>query len=161
MRIVHAILWWAITLVFLFIIDDLTFGPMFWGLALVSPVLSTSVAFLASVAFQMVLIREVLHPRRKKIITFFLQRLLMERTNPEVEVRQRSLTRRAASVAGAILVTPLLGGVIPISVLKKQGDTSEKTLRRLALPLSVVYAAEFALIHGGYGIGAIARWLVW
>lgn len=161
MRIVHAILWWGITLAFLFVIDDLTFGPMFWGLALVSPVLSTCVAFIASVVFQMVLIREVLYPRQKKIITFFLRRLLMERTNPEVEVRERSLKRRAASVIGAIMITPLLGGVIPISVLRKQGDTSEKTLRRLALPLSVVYATEFALIHGGYGIGAIARWLVW
>lgn len=133
---------------------------MFWALALVSPVLSTGAAFAASVALQLVLIREVLHPRRKKIVTFFLQRLLMERTNPEIEMRESSLKRRAASVAGAILVTPLLGSVIPISVLKKQGDVSVMTLRQLALPLSALYAVEFALIHGGYGLGAVVRWVV-
>lgn len=161
MRIVHAIIWWSITLAFLFVIDDLTFGPMFWALALVSPVLSTIVAFVASIAFQLVLVREVLRPQRKKIVQFFLRRLLMEeRANPEIEMRERSIKRRAASITGAIVVTPLLGGVIPISVLKKQGDVSENALNLLALPLAVMYATEFALIHGGYGIGAIARWLV-
>lgn len=161
LRIVHAIIWWGITLAFLFLIDDLVFGPVFWALALVSPVLSTGAAFVASTAFQLVLIREVLQPTRNKIVTFFLKRLLMERTNPEIEMRERSLKRRVTSVLGAVVVTPLLGGVIPISILRKRGDVGERTLRRLALPLSVLYAAEFALIHGGYGIGAIARWVVW
>lgn len=157
MRIVQTVFWWAITIMTLFILDDLVFGPAFWGLALWSPAVATVLAFAASVIFQTWLINAVVKQDRSKLASFFLQRFMLERKNKQVARRENSLKLQAASVAGAILVTPLLGSVVPVIVLHEHQVMGAKQLRLFALSLSVVYATEFALIHGGWGFGALAR----
>lgn len=157
MRIAQAVFWWGVTILTLFILDDLVFGPAFWAIALWSPTVATVLAFIASVVFQTWLISAVVKRERSKLSSFFLQRFMLERNNKEVARRENALKRQAASVAGAILVTPLMGSVVPIIVLHEHQVMGVKQLRLFALFLSVVYATEFALIHGGYGIGAIVR----
>lgn len=157
MRIVRGIFWWGITLITLFILDDLLFGPVFWVLSVVDPVLSTGAAFIASVIFQNWLIRAGLKEQPNKAATFFLKRLMLERKNTEIAKREESIKHRAASAAGALMVTPLIGAVIPVLLLNKHNLMSTDKLRRFSVLLTFVYGIEFALIHGGYGIGAIIR----
>ncbi|MGK2896466.1 MAG: hypothetical protein ACSLEY_02605 [Candidatus Saccharimonadales bacterium] len=157
MRIVQTVFWWGVTILTLFILDDLVFGPAFWAIVLWSPAVATGLAFVASFIFQTWLISAVVKQERSKLASFFLQRFMLERKNKEVARRESSLKRQAASVVGAILVTPLMGSVVPVIVLHEYHVMGAKQFRLFALFLSVVYAMEFALIHGGWGFGALAR----
>ncbi len=157
MRIVHGVFWWSVTLITLLILDDLLFGPIFWVLALVNPLLSTVVAFVASVLFQNWLIQAGLKAHPGKLATFFLNRLMLGRKNAEVARREDSIKRSAGSAIGALMVTPLIGSVIPVLLLGKHRLMSAEKLRYFSVLLSVIYAIEFALLHGGYGFGGLVR----
>jgi hypothetical protein len=157
MRIVQGIFWWGMTVLTLLVLDDLLFGPVFWTLALVSPMLSTVAAFVASVGFQTWLVTAGMREHPTGIASFFLRRLMLERKNEKIAERERALRYSAASVIGAFVVAPLVGGVIPALILHKYNLMSTVRLRAFAFALSVIYAFEFALIHGGYGIGALVR----
>lgn len=160
MRVVQVVFWWGITLVTLLVLDDLLFGPVFWSLAVVNPGLSTVAAFVASVSFQQWLVHASLRPRQGKFALFFLQRLSLKRKNSEIASREDSLRRTAASVVGALAVTPLIGGVIPILLLNKHQMMERGKLRLFSVLLAVIYACEFALLHGGYGLGAVVRAII-
>lgn len=88
---------------------------------------------------------------------FFLERLMLQRNNAEIAQREDSVKRVAASAVGAILVTPLIGAVVPTLLLDKHQLMKRQWLRSFAFVLTLVYATEFALIHGGYGFGAVVR----
>lgn len=160
MRIVQGVFWWIVTIVTLFVLDDLVFGPFFWAMALVNPVFSTVAAFVSSTVFQIWLIYTCLKPEPSKPAKFFFKRFMLERKNAEVARREASIKRTASSALGALLVTPLLGALIPVMVMRKHQLMSEIALRRYAFVLLLVYAAVFAAVHGGYGLGGLVRMFV-
>lgn len=157
MRIVREAFWWTLTLLTLFLLDDMVVGPLYWLLALIDPVFSTVVAFVLSAAVQFWMLRELLKVEPSKLASFLLQRLMPTRKTEEIATRERVIGRKAASVAGAVLVTPLIGAVIPITVLNQRKLVDAWTLRCLSVLLVAVYSTEFALIHGGFGLGALMR----
>ncbi len=152
--------WWLVTIITLFILDDLLFGPFFWALSLWSQAGSTLIAYLASFSFGSWLVLGALRDDPSKPARFFLKRLMLERPNHEIAVREDSIKRTATSFLGALLVTPLIGGVIPTTILAKKAVAPLPVLRRYGVCLTALYAVEFALLHGGYGIGAIVRWFI-
>lgn len=157
MRVARGVFWWGVTLITLFILDDLLFGPIFWSVALWSQLGSTVLAFLASLYFQNWLINASLRPVPGRLANFFLQRLMLQRRNQEIAEREESVKHVAASAAGALLVTPLIGSVIPTLLLDKHQLMDRKRLRPFSFVLTLVYATEFALLHGGYGFGGLTR----
>ena len=160
MRIVQGAFWWIVTIVTLFVLDDLVFGPGYWLLALVNPLFSTVVAYAVSFVFQVWLINACLRPKTGKIATFAIERLMLERKNVEIAKREQSIKRSATSALGALLVTPLIGATIPTLLLHKHQLMEVQVLRWFSLLLAAIYSAEFALIHGGYGFGGLLRTLV-
>lgn len=157
MRIVQGVFWWSVTIATLFVLDDLVFGPGYWMLALVDPLFSTVVAYVSSAVFQVWLINACLKVQPNRLATFFLKHLMLERKNVEVAKREQSVKRSATSIVGALLATPLLGATIPVLLLHKHRLMEKHTLQRFSLVLVAIYSAEFALIHGGYGFGALVR----
>lgn len=154
------VFWWGVTLLTLIVLDDLTVGPAFWLLALVSPILSTIVAFCVSFVFQLWLIYSVTSGQPSRRATRFINRLLPTHKSSRVVACEQSIRRRVVSSLSAIVVTLLIGGVLPVVFLYREGRMRASALRRLALVTTALYALEFALIHGGYGLGAVVRWLV-
>jgi hypothetical protein len=150
-----SLFWWIVTILTLFILDDLVFGPFFWAVSVWSQPLATGLAFAASWSFGMWLIIASLRANPSRPSQFMLNRLMLARQNGEIARREASIRHQAASVAGAFLVTPLIGAVIPTLLLAKHNVLSSERLVRLAVPMTALYASEFALIHGGYGIGGI------
>jgi hypothetical protein len=159
-RILSSLGWWVVTLATLIILDDLVFGPVFWFVSLVSPLVAAALAFAASLSFQLWLIRAALRPTRGRFAQMSINKLMFGHKRPAVQVREKSLRRYAASASGALLVSLVIGGVIPIIYLDQRGSMNGHTLRKLGLATSVIYAIEFSLIHGGYGLGGVLRWLV-
>lgn len=85
---------------------------------------------------------------------------MLTRKSNKVAEREIVIKGKIISAFGAFMATPLIGGVVPILILHKYGITTKSKLRYLGVLLSVMYALEFAMIHGGYGIGATLRVLV-
>ena len=152
---VATVWWWVVTLAVLIVLDDLVYGPLFWIASLLNVVWATVAAFAASFAFQMWLnmayIRTAPAPWAQRVV----DRLTLARKSPSIERRERTIQQRAVSYVGAIMVTPIIGGVLPVVFLYRRGAMDVGGLRRLAVLTSGIYATEFALIHGGYGLGAV------
>ena len=156
-KLAEGLFWWGVTIVTLFILDDLVFGPLFWALSIRSKPLSTALAFVASWCFGLWLIDAGVRDNPSKLASWFMKRLMLERHNSHVADREESIKKRAVSSLGAVLVTPLIGAVIPVLLLDKRQRMTGRSLRSHAFGLTVFYAVEFALLHGGYGIGGIVR----
>lgn len=156
MRIVHGVFWWIVTLTTLIIVDDLLFGPVFWIISVWNALAVTALAFTASFAMQIWLVRAGTNPNPGRVAKCMLDRLLLGHKNEEVVAREASLKARASSVIGAVIVTPIIGGVIPALLLAKRGVD----VGRLTYLLATIYSIEFAAIHGGYGLGGLVRLVV-
>lgn len=154
------IFWWAATIITLVLLDDLLFGPAFWALSQVGQVLATVTAFLASFVFQIWMTWAGLRPQPGRVAQFFVNRLMVAHKRRQITEREETLRNQITSIASAIVASLLFGGVIPVIFLHRRGMMSVGYLRRLSFVTSAVYAIEFALIHGGYGFGAVVRWLV-
>lgn len=153
-------LWWTVTLVTLVALDDMVFGPVFWALSQIGPLFATLVAFGVSLGAQTWLIRAGLRPERGRVVRFLIARLMLGHKRPQIAEREASLQRKVVSTVSAVLLAFIVGGILPILFLQRRGVASIQYLRRLGWLTSVVYALEFSLIHGGYGLGALFRWLV-
>ena len=156
MRIAQGIFWWIVTLTTLIIVDDLLFGPFFWALALWSAPVATIIAFAASYAMQIWLIRAGTRPDMGRIARAMLARMMLGHKREEIAVRETSLKERSATIAGAFIMTPIIGGVLPALLLAKRGVD----VTRLSYLLALIYSIEFAAIHGGYGFGWLVRVMV-
>jgi hypothetical protein len=154
------VFWWGVTLVTLILLDDLLFGPIFWLLSQVDRAMATAAAFCASFAFQVWTNWAGLRPNPGRVAQFFINRLMIARKKHQIVEREESLRRQIISGSSALGASLLVGGVIPIIFLHRKGVLGIGHLRRLALMTSAIYATEFALIHGGYGLGAVLGWLV-
>lgn len=159
-RVASFIFWWGVTLVTLVLIDDLVFGPVFWMLSQVNAVMATATAFGVSLVFQLWVNWAGLQPEPGRTARFFINRLMAAHKRSQVVEREESVRRMIVSGASATAISLLVGGVLPIIFLHRRQMMDVGRLRRLAVLTSTIYAIEFALIHGGYGLGAVVGWMV-
>jgi hypothetical protein len=117
-------------------------------------------AFLISFYVQVWVTIEGLTPAPRKLAKLVINRLMLARKSGRIVEREETLLGRVTSTVSAVLMSLVVGGVLPVLLLNKSGKLSGKYLRRLSLLTSAVYATEFALIHGGYGLGALLGWLL-
>ncbi|HYI61869.1 MAG TPA: hypothetical protein VEW93_08710 [Acidimicrobiales bacterium] len=147
-RQVHTVLWWAATVLTLVLLDDLTFGPVFW---VVSRVGSPSAGFLVALAVyvpaQIALVHRGTSDRPGRLATFMLSRLDLQRRSRQIAAREQDMRARVTGVASAFGLSLVIGGVLPVLLLHRAGYGTG-FVRRLAVATSVAYAIEFALLHG-------------
>ena len=148
--------WFALFIV-LVLADDATFGWVFWLLSQADPLLSAAVAVVIYWAVGYLITLQGLRDQPRPIAAWFLRRLQLERKNPELARRQLKLKERITSVAVAVPMALLLGGVVTTLYLRRQGVVDDNRARRVALWLTGLYALEFAAIHA-LGIGGSIFW---
>jgi hypothetical protein len=159
LRIARGLFWWTVTILTLIVLDDLVFGPVFWSLALWSRMGAALAAFFASWAFGTWLVFRGTREEPGRVASFFLNRLWLERRNPDVARRERKVREAVTSALAAVVATPFVGGVVPSLLLYKRDALPVVRIRRLAVLLAALYAVEFAAIHG-YGFGGVLRTVV-
>jgi len=140
--------WWAATLLTLIVIDDLTFGPIFWLISrLGSPWAGFLAALLIYVPAQIVLVRGATSGDPGRVVAYLLARLDLHRRSHNIAQREHRIRARVTGVATALALSVAVGGVLPPLVLWRQGF-STAFVRRLSLLTATVYAVEFSLLHG-------------
>jgi hypothetical protein len=140
--------WWLATLVTLIILDDLTFGPIFWLISrLGSPLAGFAVAMAIYMPVQIFLVWAATSGDPGRIATFFLQRLDLERRSRSIAAREHAVHERVTGAVTAIALSPVIGGVLPPMVLWRMGFETT-FVRRLSIVTAFVYALEFSLLHG-------------
>lgn len=144
----RVLLWWSVTLLTLVLLDDLTFGPIFWILSRTAgPLVSAATAFGLYTVAQVYIVYRATEDRPGRIAAFFLRRLDLNRRSRHVAENEGKLRSRVAGWTSAILVTPVIGGVIPPLLLWRMG-WSRQAVRRLVWVCAPIYATEFAILHG-------------
>lgn len=139
--------WWAATLITLALLDDLTFGPFFWLTARLGQWwMAVALVYVIYVPVQIWLVARGTVDDPGRIADFFLRRLDLERRSAAIADRERSIRQRVVGVGSALLLSLLIGGVLPPLLLWRRGH-SRSTVRRLAAVTSVIYATEFAVLH--------------
>lgn len=155
----ESLFWWFVTIITLVLLDDLIFGPIFWALSLASQVFATILAFTIPIATQQWLIRQGVREQPNKYAKTVLAKLSLARKNKHVQKNEERVKAKAAKYTGAVLVSPLIGGVIPVLVLYKGGIPKRSVLRFSWIP-TIIYATEYALLHGGWGFGGMLRTII-
>ncbi len=142
------VMWWLATLVTLVILDDLTFGPVFWLISrLGSPIAGFLAALVIYVPVQVGLVWAATSGDPGRAASFLLRRLDLERRSQNVADREQRLHRRITGAASAVALSFVVGGVLPPLVLWRSGF-STRFVRRLSLVTASAYAVEFSLVHG-------------
>lgn len=148
----RTLFYWMWLLVMLIVVDDLTFGWIFWALAQVNPLISAAAALVIYWAMGYWITLRGLRPNPGKVAGWFLNQLQLERRNAELRYRQESLKTRMVSIGTAVPMAILFGGVVVTLWLRRRGVIDDNRTRSVAFWLCGLYALEFALIHG-FGIG--------
>lgn len=147
-RWVRTVGWWAATLLTLIVLDDLTFGPVFWLVSrLESPLAGFTLALVIYVPAQILLVRAGTSDSPGKVATFFLSRLDLERRSTNVAEREQRLRARVTGVISASALSLAIGGVLPPLALWRAGY-GRTFVRRLSWLTATIYAVEFSLLHG-------------
>lgn len=140
--------WWFATIATLVVLDDLTFGPIFWALAvLAGSWWAVGAVFAVYVPVQVYLVRRATEPSPGRVAAWFLHRLELERRYEPIQRNDQRVRSRVVGVVSATALSLLIGGVLPPILLYRRGWPRDD-VRRLSLLTSTVYAAEFALLHG-------------
>lgn len=140
--------WWAATVLTLVVLDDLTFGPAFWALArLAGPLVAVVAIFSIYVPAQLLILRGATSDSPGRATRFFLRRLDLERRNPQLARNEQQLRSKVVGAGSAVVLSLVIGGVLPPLLMWRRGADRGFVLR-LGMVTSVVYAAEFAVLHG-------------
>lgn len=142
----HAAWWWFVTLATLIILDDLTYGPIYWVLGAVIGPVAVVLAFVVYFAAQLYLINHGVREEPGRFARRLLDRLQLTRSANEVAKREAALHERVTGTLLAALFAPIIGGVLPVLLLHKRG-WSRSAVIRLGTLTSAIYAAEFSLLH--------------
>ncbi|MDH4171343.1 MAG: hypothetical protein OEW42_17315 [Acidimicrobiia bacterium] len=144
----RTVFWWIVLILALVVMDDLTYGPVFWVLGQwAGPVIAAGTAFSIYVVVQLWIVNAVVSDSPNRLVRWLVDRLDLARGRTELATREQSLRTTVVGSVSAVLVSPLLGGVLPPVLLFRSGF-SPNQVRRVAVPCAIVYAAEFALLHG-------------
>lgn len=152
MTFLRTLYYWTLLLITLVVLDDLTFGWIFWALAQIHPLVSASFALVIYWGLGYWITLRGLAPQPGKLAGWFLNRLQLERKNPELRVREQQLKDMITSIGVAFLMALLFGGVLTTLWLRRREVVDDQQARKLAFWLCGLYALEFALLHG-LGIG--------
>lgn len=140
--------WWAVTLVTLVVLDDLTFGPVFWAISRFgSPIAGFLAALAIYVPVQIALVRAGTSDDPSRFARFFLDRLDLDRRSRHVAAREEQMRARVTGIASSLGLSLVIGGVLPPLVLWRSGF-STRFVRRLSWATALVYAVEFSFLHG-------------
>lgn len=141
-------LWWVATVLTLVVLDDLTFGPVFWLLSRTAgPWVAATAALVIYTSAQIYIVFRATEPEPGRIASFFLRRLDLARRSPAVHANEQKLRSQVVGWGSSILLTPVIGGVIPPLVLWRRGWEAS-AVRQVACVCAPIYAVEFALLHG-------------
>jgi hypothetical protein len=151
--------WWFALLVTLVILDDLVFGPIAWLIAQVNPWLAAVVGFSAMWGLSYWLVLVGVRPQQGRVARLLLSRLQLERRNPRIREREATLKAHLTSVAVAVPMSLLFGGVVTSLWLYKREVVDERQVRRLAFWLTALYACEFVILHAFGGGRVLAELL--
>lgn len=150
--LLRTLYYWTILFISLLIVDDLTFGWIFWTIAQIHPLVSATLAVTAYWSLGYWITLRGLRPDPGRIASWFLKRLQLERKNSELQAREESLKAKITSVTIAVPMSLLFGGVVTTLWLRRRDIVNDSQAKRLAFWLCGLYALEFALIHA-LGIG--------
>lgn len=140
--------WWAVTLAVLVVLDDLTFGPFFWAISrLAGPGWAMAAVYAVYVPVQLFLVRRGTAEEPGPVAHWFLRRLDLERRFERVTHNEQRLRSGVVGAGSAVLLSLVIGGVLPPLLLWRRGYPVE-FVRRLSVLTAFVYATEFALLHG-------------
>jgi hypothetical protein len=140
--------WWIVTLATLVLLDDLTFGPIFWLISVLGgSVIGFGVAFVVYVVVQLLLVRAATSGTPHRAASFLLRRLDLERRSEQVADREQRLAARVTGTATALVSSLIIGGVLPPLILHRRGWSAQQ-VRRLSVATATIYAAEFGVLHG-------------
>lgn len=141
-------LWWAVTLAVLVVLDDLTFGPLFWAISrLLGPLAAVTAVYASYVPIQIYLVRRGTSATPGRLADYVLRRLDLERRSERISRNEQALRSKVLGGGSAILLSLVIGGVLPPLLLWRQGMATG-AVRRLSIVTAIVYATEFALLHG-------------
>lgn len=77
-------IWWIATILILVLVDDFTYGPIFWALSQLAPVAAVVSAFAIYWLVQVMLVREATKQHPHRLATALLRRLQLDRRNASV-----------------------------------------------------------------------------
>jgi hypothetical protein len=144
----EVVLWWAATLIVLAVLDDLTFGPVFWTLSrLVGPVVAVVAVYAVYVPVQVFLVRRATTDDPGRLARFLLARFDVQRRFQRVADNETRLRSCVVGGGSALLMSLVIGGVLAPLLLWRSG-WPRRTVRRLSIATAVLYATEFAVLHG-------------
>jgi len=147
-RLTSVVGWWALTILTLVVLDDLTFGPAFWAISrLAGPLVAVAAIYAIYVPVQVYLVARGTSDAPGRFATFFLRRLDLERRNVHVAQNERRLRAKVLGIGSALLGSLVIGGILPPLLLWRSGTPRAQVLR-LSVATSVLYATEFAVLHG-------------
>ncbi len=147
-RLLTTLGWWVATVAVLVVVDDLTFGPAFWAVSrLWGSMAAAGLAFVIYTVVQVWLVRSGTAESPCGLAVWLLQRLQLERKNRNVAENEQRLHSWVGAELPAVLITPVIGGVLPPLILYKLGYPAGR-VRALSLVCAPIYAAEFAFLHG-------------
>jgi len=149
--------YWAALLIALLLIDDVAFSWIFWGLSQYNPWISAAAALAIWWSMGYWITLRGLRHNPGRVAAWFLKSLQLERKNEQLRERQMYLRSRVRSVATAVPLTLLLGGVVTTLWLRRNNVIDDHRARRLALWLCGLYALEYAAVHA-IGIGGSIFW---
>lgn len=141
-------LWWTATVLTLVVLDDLTFGPVFWIISRTAgPWISALTALVLYTAAQVYIVFRATEDHPGRIAAFFLRRLDLNRRSRRVAANEHKLRSQVAGWTSAIVMTPIIGGVLPPLLLWRAG-WPRRQVRQIVLVCAPIYALEFAILHG-------------
>ena len=150
---IRTIYYWITLLLFLVIVDDGLFGPVFWALSQFNLPLSIVTAFTCSWLLSYWLTLQGMKPVHGWLARTLLRNLRLEQSkDSERERRVQRLREKTTSISIAIPMTLLFGGVIVTLWLLRRGVITPHRARFVALGLTALYAVIFAAVHA-LGIG--------
>lgn len=139
--------WWAITVVTLVVLDDLTFGPAFWAIArLLSAEAAVAAVLITYIPVQVFIVHRATSPEPGRFAAFFLNRLALERRSERIAAREKALHGKVVGAVSGTALTLVIGGVLPPLILWRTGYPTV-FVRRLSWVTASLYAAEFAVLH--------------
>ncbi len=147
-RVAVTIWWWFVTVLTLVVLDDLTFGPFFWAISRVAgPWWAVAAVYAVYLPAQLFLVERGMRDEPGRIAAWFLRRLDLRRRYHQVSRNESHLRTRVVGVVSALVMSVFIAGVLPPLILWREGF-DRVDVRRVAVLTSLVYATEFALLHG-------------
>lgn len=151
--------YWAALFVTLLVVDDLTFGWIFWGISQFNLLASAVAALVIYWGIGYWVTLRGLSPNPGKWASKLLNWLQLDHSkNPELHLREEQLQAKITSVAVAVPMSLLFGGVFTTLWLLRRNVINDHRARRVAIWLTGLFALEVAAIHA-VGIGGLILFL--